>query len=62
MATRTASLSIGLLVAILIGVINDILDLPKIESGKLEVEHIQCSPCQILFEAVSLVLPAVPGK
>ena len=39
----------------LLGIINDILDLSKIDAGKLEVEHIQCSPCQILSEVVSLM-------
>ncbi len=39
----------------LIGIINDILDLSKIEAEKLEVECIQCSPCQVLSEVVSLM-------
>ncbi len=37
------------------GIVNDILDLSKIEAGKQEIEHVQCSPCQILSEVVSLM-------
>jgi len=46
----------------LIGIINDILDLSKIESGKLEVEHIQCSPCQIFSEVVSMMRVRAKAK
>ncbi len=46
----------------LIGIISDILDLSKIESGKLEVEHIQCSPCQILSEVVSMMRVRAKAK
>lgn len=39
----------------LLRIVDDILDLSKIESGKLEVEHIDCSPFQILSEVASLM-------
>jgi PAS domain S-box-containing protein len=39
----------------LIAIINDILDLAKIEAGKLEVEDVRCSPHEILSEVVSLM-------
>jgi signal transduction histidine kinase/ActR/RegA family two-component response regulator len=39
----------------LLEIINDILDLSKIESNKIEIDWTQCSPCQIVKDVISLM-------
>lgn len=46
----------------LLNLINDILDMSKIEADKMTVERIECCPCRILAEVASLMGIQVAGK
>ena len=46
----------------LLEIINDILDLSKIEAGKLEVEQVACSPVELVADVASLMRVRAEAK
>jgi PAS domain S-box-containing protein len=46
----------------LLGVINDILDLSKVEVGKMQIEPTRCSPCELLADVASLMRVRADSK
>jgi PAS domain S-box-containing protein len=43
-------------------ILNDILDLSKLEAGKLVIEHVVCAPIALVGEVASLLRPQAAGK
>ena len=46
----------------LLAIVNDILDLARIEAGKLTVDHVPCGPLRIVADVVALLRPRAVEK
>jgi len=46
----------------LLQIVNDILDVARIERGQLAIDHVECSPQAILDEVVGMLRPAAEAK
>ncbi|HMB95676.1 MAG TPA: histidine kinase dimerization/phospho-acceptor domain-containing protein, partial [Tepidisphaeraceae bacterium] len=46
----------------LLSVINDILDISKIEAGRMEIESVSCEPCQVITDIAAFMRVRASGK